>query len=59
MDDFELRRRIQVFCAWCGPAFAVLLFGGWGFMGGFIPLISAADSPAPSLRLSPGSGTSS
>jgi len=44
MDDVELKRRIQVFCAWCGPAFAVLLFGGWGFMGGFIPLISAADS---------------
>jgi hypothetical protein len=46
MDEVELRRRIQVFCAWCGPAFALLLFGGWGFMGGFIPLISAADSPA-------------
>lgn len=23
-----LKRRIQVFCAWCGPAFVVLLFGG-------------------------------
>jgi len=42
----EVNRRVQVFCAWCGPAFAVLLFGGWGFMGGFIPLISAGDSPA-------------
>ncbi|MCW2856616.1 MAG: lipoprotein [Marmoricola sp.] len=42
----EVNRRVQVFCAWCGPAFAVLLFGGWGFMGGFIPLISASDSPA-------------
>lgn len=37
--DVELSRRIQVFCAWCGPAFVVLLFGGWGIMGGLIPLI--------------------
>lgn len=40
----EVNRRVQVFCAWCGPAFAVLLFGGWGFMGGFIPLIGAGNS---------------
>ncbi|MFE2996921.1 hypothetical protein ACFXG4_18135 [Nocardia sp. NPDC059246] len=46
LADVELSRRIQLFCAWCGPAFVVLLFGGWGLMGGFIPLISAADSPA-------------
>jgi hypothetical protein len=39
LHDIELSRRIQVFCAWCGPAFVVLLFGGWGLMGGFIPLI--------------------
>ena len=39
LADIELSRRIQVFCAWCGPAFVVLLFGGWGFMGGFIPMI--------------------
>ncbi len=37
--DIELSRSIQVFCAWCGPAFVVMLFGGWGLMGGFIPLI--------------------
>jgi hypothetical protein len=37
--DIELSRKIQTFCAWCGPAFVVLLFGGWGLMGGFIPLI--------------------
>ncbi|WP_163804429.1 hypothetical protein [Mycolicibacterium anyangense] len=37
--DIELSRRIQVFCAWCGPAFVILLFGGWGLLGGFIPLI--------------------
>ncbi|WAJ43311.1 hypothetical protein OK015_19100 [Mycobacterium sp. Aquia_216] len=39
LRDVELSRRIQTFCAWCGPAFVVLLFGGWGLMGGFIPLI--------------------
>ena len=37
--DIALSRRIQTFCAWCGPAFVILLFGGWGVMGGFIPLI--------------------
>lgn len=41
-DDIELSRRIQIFCAWCGPGFVILLFGGWGVMGGFIPLISGA-----------------
>ena len=39
LRDIELSRKIQTFCAWCGPAFVVLLFGGWGLMGGFIPLI--------------------
>ena len=42
--DIALSRRIQTFCAWCGPAFVILLFGGWGVMGGFIPLIPASDS---------------
>jgi hypothetical protein len=44
LADVELSRRIQVFCAWCGPAFVVLLFGGWGIMGGLIPLIPPAQS---------------
>lgn len=39
LADIELSRRIQVLCAWCGTAFVLLLFGGWGFMGGFIPMI--------------------
>lgn len=42
--DFDLSRRIQTFCAWCGPAFVVLLFGGWGLIGGFIPLIPPSYS---------------
>lgn len=46
LADVELSRRIQVACAWCGPAFVVLLFGGWGFMGGFIPLIPPSDTAA-------------
>lgn len=44
LADIELSRRIQVFCAWCGPAFVVLLFGGWGLMGGLIPLIPPAQT---------------
>jgi len=32
--------------AWCGPLFTVCLFGGWGLLGGFIPLIPATDSAA-------------
>jgi hypothetical protein len=39
LRDIEMSRRIQTFCAWCGPVFVVLLFGGWGLLGGFIPLI--------------------
>ncbi|WP_059021212.1 hypothetical protein [Mycobacterium sp. M26] len=42
--DVELSRKIQTVCAWCGPVFVVLLFGGWGLMGGFIPLIPATYS---------------
>jgi uncharacterized membrane protein YidH (DUF202 family) len=44
LSDIVKSRRIQVFSAWCGPAFAVLLFGGWGLMAGFIPLISPHDT---------------
>ncbi|MGQ0465011.1 MAG: hypothetical protein ACT4QG_06785 [Sporichthyaceae bacterium] len=44
--DATLARRVQSVGAWCGPAFTLLLFGGWGILAGFIPLISADDSPA-------------
>lgn len=44
--DVEKSRRIQVFCTWCGPAFVLCLFGGWGLLGGFIPLIPPTDSAA-------------
>lgn len=44
--DVLFVRRVQEICAWCGPAFVVLLFGGWGLVGGFIPLIPASDSAA-------------
>lgn len=44
-SDVELTRRIQVACAWCGPGFLLLLFGGWGFLGGFLPLIPPSDGP--------------
>lgn len=44
--DVVFARRVQELCAWCGPVFVVLLFGGWGLIGGFLPLIPASDSPA-------------
>jgi hypothetical protein len=42
----ERGRRIQVAMAWCGPLFTLCLFGGWGLLGGFIPLVPATDSAA-------------
>jgi hypothetical protein len=38
--DIVLSRRVQKVCTWCGPGFVVLLFGGWGLLGGLIPLIA-------------------
>lgn len=46
MDDVELRSRTQAAMAWCGPVFTLCLFGGWGLIGGFIPLVPATDSAA-------------
>jgi hypothetical protein len=48
--DIVLSRRVQKVCTWCGPAFVVLLFGGWGLLGGFIPLIPPSDSAADVAR---------
>ena len=45
LADIELTRRIQVFGAWCGPAFVLLLFGCWGLMAGFIPMIPPDAAP--------------
>lgn len=45
LRDIEFSRRLQTLCTWCGPAFVVLLFGGWGLLGGFIPLIPASFDP--------------
>ncbi|WP_131536088.1 hypothetical protein [Mycolicibacterium aromaticivorans] len=44
--DIEKSRRVQIACTWCGPAFVLCLFGGWGLLGGFIPLIPPSDSAA-------------
>jgi len=46
LRDIEKSRKIQTFCVWCGPAFVVCLFGGWGLLGGFIPLIPPSNAPA-------------
>ncbi|WP_182379389.1 hypothetical protein [Nocardioides sp. WS12] len=42
----ERARQVQVVMAWCGPVFTLCLFGGWGLMAGFIPLVPATDSAA-------------
>lgn len=44
--DVRFARRFNTFGAWCGVAFVILLFGGWGLIGGFIPLIPATASPS-------------
>lgn len=46
MSDAALSARIQRVCVWCGPAFVVLLFGGWGFMGGLFPMMPPDASAA-------------
>lgn len=48
--DVDRLRRTQVAMAWCGPLFVVCLFGGWGLLGGFIPLIPADDSAGEVAR---------
>jgi hypothetical protein len=45
LRNIEFSRRFQTFGAWCGPAFVLLLFGGWGVLGGFIPLIPPSSAP--------------
>jgi len=44
IDDRHTRTQIAM--AWCGPLFTLCLFGGWGLLGGFIPLVPATDSAA-------------
>jgi len=46
LDDIEKSRKVQTFCTWCGPVFVVCLFGGWGLLGGFIPLIPPSSTAA-------------
>jgi hypothetical protein len=40
------RRSIQRWLAWCGPAFVVLFFGGWGLMAGEVPPPDPSWGPA-------------
>lgn len=50
LHDVERVRRTQVAMAWCGPVFVVCFFGGWGLLGGFIPLIPANESAGEVAR---------
>ena len=45
IEDVRFTKVFNTFGAWCGIAFVVLLFGGWGLIGGFIPLIGASTPP--------------
>ena len=40
----DLRARIQIGAAWCGVAFIVAFFAGWGLIAGFIPAPSPVKS---------------
>jgi hypothetical protein len=60
LRNIEFTRKFQVFGTWCGPGFVLLLFGGWGILGGLIPLlppsndagqIAAAYSNSPVVHL--------
>jgi Domain of unknown function (DUF4386) len=37
-------RRVQLLCAWCGPAFLTLFFAGFWLVAGLVPPPSATDS---------------
>lgn len=45
LRNIEFTRRFQLFGAWCGPVFILLLFGGWGVLGGLLPPIPPASPP--------------
>ncbi|MEH3141295.1 MAG: hypothetical protein PGN37_14185 [Mycobacterium kyogaense] len=42
----DLRARIQIGAAWCGVAFIVAFFAGWGLIAGFIPAPSPVKPQA-------------
>lgn len=46
-----MNRRIQLVCAWCGPAFLVIFAIGMVPLAGFVPPPAANDSPADVVRL--------
>ena len=46
--DFDTRRRVQQFGAWCGAAYMVTLGIGWVLVAGFIPPPSPAE-PADAI----------
>jgi hypothetical protein len=39
-----MERRIELLCAWCGPAFLVVFVAGLWFVAGLIPPPSPSDS---------------
>ncbi len=41
-----MERRLQLLCAWCGPAFAAVLIVGLGFVAGLVPPPSPSEHPA-------------
>lgn len=45
------KSRIQMFSAWCGIAYLVMLFVGWGGMAGFLPPSAPSKSAAQIAEL--------
>ena len=49
--DAVAKSRIQLFGAWCGVIYVVMLFVGWGAVAGFLPPISPAAGAAEIAKL--------
>ncbi len=51
LRDVTLKHRVQQVGAWCGVGFVVLLFGGWGLLGNFIPMVPPSGTPEEVARI--------
>ncbi|MCX2930064.1 hypothetical protein ORI20_07255 [Mycobacterium sp. CVI_P3] len=45
------KSRIQLFGAWCGVIYTLLIFGGWGIVAGLLPPIAPSAGPEQVARL--------
>jgi hypothetical protein len=45
-DVTPTQANLRIFGAWCGPAYLILLFAGWGGLAGFLPPIAPSKNAA-------------